>query len=225
MDTFIYFSWHSLSSGEKAFLSFLARINYAKKMILNEKDEEVVKDVILIIDEFDLYLHPEWQRVFFNTLIKQLPIIFPSQKIQLLISSHSPFLISDLPRNNVIILKKGESGTYIDDEVFRKQTFGANIHELFTDSFFLHDGLLGEFARNKITTLIDFLNSVIMIDEENQLDEASSRDLINLIGEPLIKDHLMDMWEQKFSKDDNRSRVELIKEIELLKEKIKFLSL
>lgn len=109
MDTFIYYSWRPISSGEKAFLSFLARINYAKKMMLSQKVEEVIKDVILIIDEFDLYLHPEWQRVFFNTLIMQLSIIFPDKKIQLLISSHSPFLVSDLPRGNVILLKKKRS--------------------------------------------------------------------------------------------------------------------
>lgn len=87
-----------------------------------------------------------------------------------------------------------------------------------TNSFFLNKGLIGEFAKNKISALIDFLKSDKKIDEEHQLDETSSNELINIIGEPLIKDHLMDMWKSKFSIDvEYRSKEDLIREIKILR--------
>jgi hypothetical protein len=61
------------------------------------------------------------------------------------------------------------------------ETFGSNIHELFTNSFFLADGLMGEFARTKISELIKDLNSVERISREEYENNYKNR--IEIIGE------------------------------------------
>ena len=67
-----------------------------------------------------------------------------------------------------------------------KETFGANIHTLLSSSFFMNDGLVGNFAKEKIKGVIDFLNG----EESDIQDEEEAQQYINLIGEPVIKRQL-----------------------------------
>ncbi len=53
---------------------------------------------IVIIDEIELHLHPSWQR----TIIPVLRKIFPN--IQFIVTTHSPQVLSNVPRENVFIL-------------------------------------------------------------------------------------------------------------------------
>ena len=78
------------------------------------------------------------------------------------------------------------------------ETFGSNIHELFTNSFFLADGLMGEFARTKILNLIKELNAVERISGEEYEDKYKKR--IEIIGESFIQAKL---YELVASKTDN----------------------
>ena len=73
-------------------------------------------------------------------------------------------------------------------------TFAANIHSLFADSFFLNQEgrkgyLIGEFSYQKVNEIIDLLN------RKNIFDEKGSEiiNLINLIDEPIIANKLREM--------------------------------
>ena len=56
---------------------------------------------------------------------------------------------------------KYENGKCIVVDGLKKdKTFGANIHTLLSDSFFLEDGLIGEFAKGKINEIIDFYKRI-----------------------------------------------------------------
>ena len=71
----------------------------------------------------------------------------------IIVVTHSPFILSDIPQDNVLFLKDGKN----DNEVCDFKTFGANIHDLLRTSFFLENGLVGEFANNKIEELLTLL--------------------------------------------------------------------
>lgn len=195
-DFIFSFGWAGLSAGEFALLNIFSKINSIASDFFG-------KDSIwLLVDEGDLYLHPEWQRTFFSDLHKYLPQFFKGKKIQLFIISHSPFIVSDLPKENIILIDKDDKGycKVIDRDQFHK-TFGANIHELFTHSFFLKQGLIGEFAKVKINILIEFLKGKSKSSKKFNLDKETSQKIINVIGEPLIKNQLQDMWNEKFLLD------------------------
>ena len=56
---------------------------------------------VVLIDEIDLHLHPQWQQ----TILSDLHVIFP--KIQSIISSHAPAVINSVKREQIRILDNG----------------------------------------------------------------------------------------------------------------------
>ena len=150
-----YFS--NLSHGEKTFYSQFISIFHK---IYNNSN----KNHLLLFDEPDLSLHPEWQRQYIDELVKVVQKLDKNIKLHFFITSHSPFLLSDIPKENIIFLdtykKDDEEVKNQNQEIGNckvvdglSQTFGANIHTLLSDSFFMKDGLIGEFAKNKIRTI------------------------------------------------------------------------
>jgi len=54
--------------------------------------------------------HPEWQRKYLNMLIEFFNKVWGEEKkINLILASHSPFIASDLPTENVIFLGDKEN--------------------------------------------------------------------------------------------------------------------
>ena len=96
----------------------------------------------------------------------------PNKKFHLVFSSHSPFILSDLLKENVIFLENGIQVYPFEDG---KQTFGANIHTLLSHGFFMSDGLMGEFAKSKITKILRFLNNDNKIYRDWETDRKSTR--------------------------------------------------
>ncbi len=159
-DTFNFSFENQLSDGQYQFLLKFGKIyNYCQQ------------DTLLLIDEGDILLHPNWQKKFINYMYKFLELNFSDYKYHLIITSHSPFILSDLPKENVIFLNKYddkktnekypnlitkdlEKGSCINvSKNIELKTFGANIHTLLSDGFFMSDGLMGEFAKSKIRTI------------------------------------------------------------------------
>lgn len=178
-----------ISSGESAILTIFSRLNSINKNILK-------KNIILMIDEAELALHPQWQKEIFNKLLNFVEKLFERHNLQIIITSHSPFLISDLTPNSIVFLKKINGKTEIaKDEITSKNTFGANIHELFTDTFFINNGLIGDFSKAKINLLIDKLKRKDNFDSEKEIMLLKKE--INMIGEPFIKNKLFEMYFEK----------------------------
>lgn len=98
-------------------------------------------NILLLIDEIDLYLHPEWQRRIVRDLLSLLRRQFKGHYFQIILTSHSPIVLSDIPVENCIFLKKKSNGTVCQEER-NTQTFGANIYTLYKDAFFLSDDKL-----------------------------------------------------------------------------------
>ncbi len=141
-------SFFSLSHGERSILLSNALIYDS---IIENKNQEI----LICLDEPDLSLHPEWQKKYINELIKMFSKI--EKEFHFLITSHSPFILSDLPKENIIFLEKGKQVYPFEDG---KQTFGANIHTLLSHGFFMKDGLMGEFAKDKIQSIIKYHDDI-----------------------------------------------------------------
>ena len=97
----------SLSDGTRNFLAIIGDMAY-KCVTLNphlKKEVLAYTKGIVLIDELDLHLHPEWQR----KIIQSLRNTFPN--IQFIVTSHSPFLIQETAFNQLIILKNNLTTT------------------------------------------------------------------------------------------------------------------
>lgn len=204
----ISFHWGGLSAGESSLLTLFSRIFRLRKDFLRNT-------IWILIDEGELYLHPEWQRHFFNNLHYFLPKFFENQKLQLFLTSHSPFIVSDLPKENIILLDQGEyNSCRIIDKSNMSNTFGANINELLANAYFLDKGAVGEFALIKINDLFNFFND----EKSNEnWDSDTSYDFIELIGEPILKRHFLQLYDKKFGA--NQEIIYLESEIAKLKKR------
>jgi predicted ATP-binding protein involved in virulence len=187
--------WSMLSSGMKAYLSLYSQL-FSIKNYVNDNSE---KSLLICIDEGELYMHPEWQRRFLSDLIEFLTNNFESDKIQVILTSHSPFLISDLPKESVILLE--ESGTP-NRQLKEKSSFGANIHQLFTKQFFLSDGTMGAFAQIKIKKLYNRIDSI------SPKDLQKIEALIEMVGEPILRYRLKEKLKKKVATFPNKDQID-----------------
>lgn len=189
----------SLSYGEKTFFVSILNLIY--------QSQTSNDNLMFFLDEIEISLHPNWQK----TILKDIISIFDktTKQIHFIFNSHSPFILSDLPKENIIFLEKGKQVYPFEDG---KQTFGANIHTLLSHGFFMKDGLMGEFAKDKIDLAIKYLNQKILTPKE--LDYCEN--IISIIGEPIIKRELQKMLDSK-----RLSEIEQIKkEIKALEERM-----
>ncbi|PQQ45491.1 hypothetical protein C6A34_19360 [Bacillus thuringiensis] len=210
MHPYITLNWNlQLSSGQKAMLDTFSRF-YSVAIDINNLAD---KNILILIDEGELYFHPQWQKSLLKDLLDFFKTIY-HKDIQVILTSNSPFIVSDLPKHNIVFIgEKAGGNSVIDALVNKKQTFAANIHTLLSDSFFLEGELIGDFAKEKINWLINILSGDI---ENIRRNEKKIRKLINLIGEPIIKNKLMSMLEDQLK--INLIRVD--NEIDNLKKRI-----
>lgn len=107
--------------------------------------------VCMLMDEVELYYHPDLQRKFVKLLLDSITSVPLDNiyNINITLVTHSPFVLSDIPQSNILCLQKGES------ESRQGQTFGANIVDLQNESFFLQ-GTIGDIAQSCINEVVEF---------------------------------------------------------------------
>lgn len=210
-----------LSSGENALLNFYSVLYEFTQQI---DGDEIYDEYILLLDEADLGYHPEWKKRFVNSIVKSLPTFFsfPDKhaKIQVIFSTHDPLTLSDIPKQNVVFLDIDSNGlTTISSQ--NKETFGANIHDLLADSFFIEDGFIGDFAKEKIQDLIKYLifdeeikESETNIRNSTPWDPVTAHQLIQIVGEPVVKERLLSLYDLKFPQENRESLEKQIKDLQ-----------
>ncbi len=205
-----------LSSGEKAVLDLFSRFYFSIQEIQRRKEADEFKGYgtnfpnhfILLLDEGDMGFHPVWKKKFVKTIVDVLPKFFEKFEgatVQIIFSTHDPLTLSDIPNRNVVYLKKeGDSQKVLayDDSTRPKRSFGANISTLLSDSFFVEDGLVGDFAIHKIDKTIQWLQN-----KEDSSDADYHRKVIETIDEPLIKKKLSEMFAEKTGQNDLELKV------------------
>jgi predicted ATPase len=166
-----YFRFTNFSEGEFIYLNLFS--NVYKYLEHSGND-----DCILLLDEPDINLHPEWSRRLIYDLIRLVENNKKEGKIQIIITSHSPFIVTDFPKQNIFAFKlncEDDRQKYlIENPEFG---FAANIYDLIADTFFM-DASIGEFALQKIKSLKD-IN-----------DKTVANSIIEKVDDLFIKKHI-----------------------------------
>jgi AAA15 family ATPase/GTPase len=179
------------SAGQTSLLSFFSRL------YTFIKSYDYTENFYLLIDEPEQGFHPEWKRQLFKWLIIFLEQNFPDKKFQLIITTNSPYLLSDLPSDNVVLINKAVGQNHPEMAPSIK-TFGANIHELLAHSFFLKDGTIGVFAKEKLESLIQYLQSEDQV--QGEWNESTAQNLIEEVGDRIIQYRLKELFDRKFNR-------------------------
>ena len=148
LNTGVYVPFEYLSSGEKQQAYSISALVYHLKNLDSVSDDNSSSERVaypyiqLVLEEVELYYHPELQRQLIKNIldgIKQANLRH-IKWISICIVTHSPFVLSDIPSNNVLALRKD------GDEVSKIPCFASNIHEMLKLSFFLKHGTAGDLA-------------------------------------------------------------------------------
>ena len=141
--------YSKLSSGERQYLfTFSALLYHVFNIKMTPVNRPHYRLANLMLDEVEICFHPEYQRTLVYRLIELLRQFRLNYRfsINIILTTHSPFILSDIPKSNVLYLENGKSV----GETIYKDTFGANVNDILHQSFFLKKGFMGEFARDKI---------------------------------------------------------------------------
>jgi len=229
---FLKFSW-GLSTGESNMFNLFARLYDGMKYEPKQK-------ILLIFDELDSSFHPQWQQEIMMQLTSYLRSVYPETEFQILITTHSPVLLSDIPRENVIFLKKDKG---LEKE--HEQTFAANIASLYYDSFFMDKGSIGKIAKVSIGNLLSVVSAFDNIEckdngkelilsrflqrqfsyadrrdiEEYDYNEEIIQRLIDSIGEEIWRYKINEKYHQVLMTKEDILEREIKKELKILEKK------
>lgn len=187
----------SLSSGELSLLRQLYNIN---NIIDRPLTSSKSISYLIALDEPESHLHPEWARRYLHLIIMYLNVM-DNVNFQLILTTHSPFLLSDMPKENIRYL---DNLDIIGNTL--PSTFAANIHTLLADNMFM-DSTIGEFAKQKINDLIFFLQGR---DSKFNYTKEEVKYLINSVGENMLKNSLYNLYNEKY-KTDVQQQIEFYK--------------
>lgn len=151
-----------LSSGERQQLFTISSLLYHLDNLNSIKEDNYDKDrvfyphVTIVLEEIELYFHPEMQQSFIRYLMDGILSISLEhlKSIHFILVTHSPYVLSDIPRANILALN--EKCDSVD--VVSLKAFGANIHDMLRKSFFLANGAIGSYAQWEIKHIAACLN-------------------------------------------------------------------
>jgi hypothetical protein len=152
----------SLSDGQRGFFAMIAEIAIRCTQLNPQLNGEAIRQTtgLVLIDEIDLHLHPEWQRQIVRSLVETFP------KIQFVVTTHSPIVLTEVESTSVVDLDRPEAG------------FAPELSSFGKDSGWVTRNVMDAATRPKWAS--DALSAIeAAIDDRND-DEA--RRLIHALG-------------------------------------------
>ena len=185
----------SLSSGERQFYFMMSAIVYhlLNLSTISHNGRRVrYRNICLVMDEIEICFHPDYQRKFLKWFVDIITRMNLNNKfgIHVIFTTHSPFLLSDIPKVNILSLENGET-----KPLTMHDTFCANIYDLLRNPFFMKE-YIGEFAADKLDKLIMDVNNKIITNEESY---QSLWNRIEQIGDDFIRNKLRNQLTEKYT--------------------------
>ena len=174
----------ALSDGEHQFL-------HALGLSLLFKDTKS----LFLLDEPETHFNPDWKAKFISSIRDafNLEKEKDSKKTirEMLVTTHSPFLISDSNSEYVLVFKKGE-------EVRRPefQTFGTSINKIGIRIFKMPN-TIGEFAQNRLKKFEEKLSEIKNKEDMENLISAINAEIGDSIEKVFLINKILDKIEEK----------------------------
>jgi len=194
----------ALSSGEQQLVhtiqSVIYHLNNIQSAHLGEGERLKYNNVNIIYDEIELYFHPDYQRRFIADLLKEFERFYIGgnkgvESVNIILLTHSPFILSDIPSNNIMLLDSDKRKRSIP-KIPKSQTFAANINELLADSFFLKGTLMGKHAENQIKKSIGNIKN----NDTDYIDDT----LFDIVGDTFLKTSLENFKKRQYDQNTDK---------------------
>lgn len=195
------------SEGEKKIIILLSAIkSYCRNFIGMQPFYKKEKVLIVLVDEIENEMHLEWSRTLLKHILELLDneyfeLVWNHKyswselgfRIQLIFTTHSPFILSDLKKTSIIALNRDDGKGKKQDSL---NTFAQNIQKIMANEFFIDD-CYGALAQSKIQKIIQQITAENEIAKE---DEKNIEIILSEIGEPIVRKKLEEMFYKKIGK-------------------------
>lgn len=141
---------NDLGYGYQCMFSWI--FDFTKKMFdrYPNSNNPLKEPAVLLIDEIDMHLHPNWQRC----IITELCGMFPNT--QFIVTTHSPLVIQSISQINLYVLSK--KGGKIEVDHYPNTSFqGWTVEEILSDIMKLQDNIRSD----RYLSLLEQLNSAL----------------------------------------------------------------
>jgi len=157
-----------LSQGTQSVIQWVSRLILGMAEYYDFPEDLNNKKAVLIIDEVDAHMHPEWQRKIIPMLMKNLP------NCQLFVSTHSPLILSGLKEGQVQLLNREKNGSVVVT-TNEEETVGWSVDETMRWLMGMKDTIDSETEK-----IVDELGQ---LRRKNRLTKAESKQLGDLSEE------------------------------------------
>lgn len=198
------YNFTHLSSGEYQYAKVLGGLqDFLEMSLVDRKGQGARLSKIILLDEPETYMHPELARRFISELYRITSEHGDDASVQIIIGTHSPFMLSDaLPEEVIRLDIDRDTGNAVVLGEPEKNYFGANIHTILADSFFLQF-TIGEDSRKFLQWSYDRLLE-IGAHSDNLSEEAQQfiwtlEKFAPYIGDSLIRrtfEHALALFER-----------------------------
>ncbi|PFY66684.1 hypothetical protein COL46_25190 [Bacillus toyonensis] len=211
---FINIKFKNMSVGELELANGFANLNAAIQVATHNKQ---IDSVLLLLDEPDASFHPEWSRRYIYNICRFLNNndFEREVKFQILITTHSPFIISDIPKEHITCINVIEKPFGNLKREVKKADFGlmGNFYDIIKNDFFITSPI-GEYAKTIFKEIVEKINDL----EKKSKDEIDNlKGIISSIGDEMIRIKLQQLLNDK--------ELELLPEEERIKGRIKELEM
>lgn len=120
--------FRALSDGYRAYIGWIGDMLFHLCMGAASGAKLVDTRGVVLVDEIDLHLHPEWQRVVLPTLSRALP------NVQFIVTTHSPLVVGSLEATNLFTLVEQDGAVTV--KRLPEDVYGRSAEQILLSPYF-----------------------------------------------------------------------------------------
>lgn len=211
---FMDIKFKNMSAGELELVNGFANLYTVIHIAIHNNQ---IDTVLLLLDEPDAFFHPEWSRRYIYNIYQFLNTAIFGRKVkfQILITTHSPFIVSDVPKDHITCINVTQDTPGILERKVKKADFGlmSNFYDIIKNDFFIASPI-GEYAKFIFEGIVKKINN---LKEWDKCEVDNLKAIISSVGDEVIRTKLQQLFNEK--------ELELLPEEERITRKIKELEL
>ncbi len=149
-----------LSSGYRAMAAWVGDLVGRMFDAYPDHEDPLAAPAIVLVDEFDLHMHPKWQRDAIAFLTERFPAV------QFIVTAHSPLVVQSAPNANIVLLEKKGDHVVIENEPVNVATW--RVDQILTSELFGLSSARRQDVQDVLDERASLLAKAELTDEERQ---------------------------------------------------------
>jgi hypothetical protein len=161
----------SISQGTSSLMGWVGVLLRRLYDVYGDGDEPLARNALVLIDEIDAHMHPEWQQ-FVAPLVRKL---FPNA--QVIATTHSPLIVPSLQPEEIIRLKRGPGENRISVQFPNYNVRDYRADQVLTSPLFGLESSLSPEMQRRVRLYTDLAARDELSAEEEQALERLAYDI------------------------------------------------